>query len=280
MTVLTENSYGKSAIRLVRVVRGPERHELRDLTVDIRFSGVYDSAYSDGDNAAVLPTDTMKNTVYALAKQGALGEPEEFAETLVEHFLGGNPEAREVRVHISERLWHRLDALGSPHPHAFTPSAGGRRHATVTARRDGRLVTGGVADLVLLKTTDSGFAGFRKDRYTTLPETTDRILATTVEATWTYQPVADIPFATVWRDANRLLRAGFAEAYSPSVQQTIWAMGNAVLAGCAAIASIHLRLPNIHHLPVNLSPFGLDGRGEVFVATEAPFGVIEGTVGR
>ena len=180
---------------------------------------------------------------------------------------------------IVERKW---DRLGDPpgHAHGFTPSAGGRHLASATVTSDSASVESGVADLVLLKTTDSGFSAFRRDRFTTLPETSDRILATAVEANWGYLAQGTVDYGATWREVNEHLRAGFIAAYSPSVQQTIWTMGKHVLDACPALSRIHLRLPNLHHLPVDLSPLGRGGKGEIFVATEAPFGLIEGTVTR
>jgi urate oxidase len=281
MSTLSDNAYGKSGIRLVRVARRGARHELRDWTLAVRFRGAYDAAYRDGDNRDVLPTDTMKNTVYAFAKERPFGAPEEFARALVEHFTAHNTEAQSVAVEIVERPWSRLPGAGEAgtHDHAFTP-APCRRHAWVERDAQGMRVRGGVSEMVLLKTTSSGFARFRRDRYTTLPETDDRILATAIEASWQIEGSRALDHDELWATAKAAIEESFGAHFSRSVQELIWIMGNAVLARCPAIASIHLRLPNLHHLPVDLSPFGLDGRGEVFVATSAPYGLIEGTVRR
>ncbi len=276
---LSDNAYGKSGIRLVRVLRDAARHELRDWRVAVRFQGDYRSAYLEGDNTHVLPTDTMKNTVYAFAKTQPIDQPEVFASALCRHFLGGNPEARSVAVDIVESQWRRLEVSGESHPHAFTPLPE-KRHAHVAADRNTERTTGGLSDLVLLKSTASAFSSFRRDGYTTLPETRDRILATTVEATWAFAPGSQPDFGATWRAARQALESGFVGHFSESVQQTLWEMGRAVLSACPALESVHLRLPNLHHLPVDLGPFGLDGRGEVFVATDAPFGLIEGTIRR
>jgi len=279
MAILADNAYGKCGIRLVRVERSTARHALRDWTIAIRFRGAYDSAYLAGDNSAVLPTDTMKNTVYAFAKERPFGEPEEFALALSEHFLAGNAESRSVAIEIVERPWARLGPTGSGHDHAFTPGTL-RRHAWAEGTRDGATVRAGISEMVLLKTTRSGFADFRRDRFTTLPDADDRILATTVEATWEYASGASVDHAAAWSDVRRALETSFCDHFSRSVQETLWLLGNAALEACSAIDWIHLRLPNLHHLPVDLSPFGLDGRGEVFVATSAPYGLIEGTIRR
>lgn len=279
MNALSDNAYGKSGIRLVRVERRTARHALRDWTVAVRFRGAYEAAYRDGDNRAVLPTDTMKNTVYAFAKERPFGEAEVFADALAAHFLATNAEPSSVTVEVVERPWDRLVASGGPHPHAFTPGAV-RRHAVVERTRDRAGTRAGISEMVLLKTTASGFSAFRRDRYTTLPETDDRILATAVEATWEYAAVPPGGYDAAWTAVRRALEEAFCDHFSRSVQETIWVLGNAALAACAAASWIHLRLPNLHHLPVDLSPFGLDGRGEVFVATSAPYGLIEGTIRR
>lgn len=282
MTVLVANCYGKSAIRLARVVRHADRHELRDLTIAIQFQGAFAAAYQDGDNAAVLATDTMKNTVYCLAKEQGVGEPEEFALALGQHFLAASAEAERVRVEITEQPWNRVAVGARQHPHAFTPAAEGERTAVANCGRAQCTLTSGLRNLVLLKTTGSAFAGFPRDRFTSLAETEDRILATAVEATWRYDASAATPpdYGSCWRTARRRLTEAFAEHESRSVQHTIWVLGEAVLEALPEIEEIHLRLPNRHHLPVDLAAFGLNGAGEIFVATEAPYGLIEGTLRR
>ena len=278
MVRLTENAYGKSRVRLVRVDRGPLQ-ALRDLTVDIRFVGRYDDCYAAGDNRAVLPTDTMKNTVYALAAVG-IGEPEAFGLRMVRHFLDGNSELDEVEVRLAERLWERIATAGGAHPHAFSAAGNTMRTAAVSgAHRAAPRVVSGLRDLELLKTTGSGFAGFRRDPYTTLAETADRILATTVRADWTYGR-DEVDYGAVFADVRQILASTFAAHDSRSAQHTLWAMGEAVLQARPEVARIHLVLPNRHHLVVDLSPLGLENRGEIFVATEEPHGLIEGTLER
>lgn len=279
---LIGNGYGKSAVRLVTVRRQPHANELKDITVAIRLEGDFDSAYSDGDNRRVLPTDTMKNTVYAFAAEHPFDDIEAFGLLLSDHFLRESPPAASARVELSEHLWERLD------PHSFRRSGGERRTAVVTRTRESGQnvrIAAGIEDLVVMKTSRSAFEGFPHDRYTTLPETSDRLLATSVSASWTYGR-ADLPFGELWTEVrSRLLRA-FAGHDSRSVQHTLYAMGRAVLEGEGAeggmgeVEEIHLALPNIHHLPVDISRFGLEDRREVFVATTEPFGLIEATMRR
>lgn len=276
---LVDNRYGKASVRLVTVARGGERHELADRTVEIRFAGEYESAYQGGDNAAVYPTDSMKNSVYALAREQGGEETERFAARLARHFLARPTPPASVEVLIVERPWQRIVIDGRPHPHAFVAGSGERRTACVRADASGESYEAGVEELVVLKTTGSAFAGFPRDRYTTLAETDDRILATAIESTWRYAE-PPVRFDVAYTAARRMLIESFAQHESLSVQHTLFAMGERVLETIPEIEEIRLRLPNRHHLRVDLEPFGLDNPNLVFVATSEPFGVIEGTLRR
>ena len=269
------NRYGKAGIRLVTVARQGDRDELADLTVDVRLEGDFEAAHLQGDNAAVLPTDTMRGTVYAFAADQPAVELEPFGLRLAGHFVETVPACRLARVWLSQQPWARLD--GGAHPHAFTTAAGGRRTAVVTRAGGDAWVVAGVAGLTVLKTRGSAFEGFLRDRYTTLREADDRILATEVTADWRYGS-AEVDWAAAAGRARRALLEAFAAHDSRSVQHTLYAMGEAVLAASPEVAEVRLTLPNKHHLPVDLTPYGLANRNEVFVATDRPYGVIEGTV--
>lgn len=275
--MLTWNRYGKSRVRLVKLRRSRDPHEIVDLTIDVLLEGAFDSVYVDGDNAACLATDTMKNTVYALARQDPMVNVESFGVRLAEHFIA-TPHVARVRLSAIEHRWDRLTVDGRPHPHAFVQPGGEQWTAVVTCDRDRREVVSGLANLVVLKTTDSAFAGFPRDRFTTLPETTDRILATAVTTTWRYAS-ASADFSARDRIRTALLET-FAAHDSRSVQHTLYAMGEAALAACGEIVEITLSLPNRHHLLVDLAPFGLDNPNEIFVATDQPYGLIEATIRR
>jgi urate oxidase len=275
---LAENAYGKQAVRLVSVRRGAERHRLQDVTVGIRFEGDFAAAYTEGDNQGVFPTDTMKNTVYALAAEHPFDDIEDFGLALSDHFLNGSPRASRVRIDLVEHLWEPIEAGGAPHPHAFRRAGSERRTAEVTRDRDGARVLAGLEDLVVMKTASSAFEGFPRDRYTTLKETSDRLLATAVKATWRYSRPY-VAFGTLWGEVRRLLLESFAKHDSRSVQHTLYAMGEAVLE-TIDVEEIHISMPNRHHIPVDLTPFGLENRNEIFVATPEPYGLIEGTVRR
>jgi len=277
--MLADNSYGKSGIRLVKILRREGRHDFRDLTVAVRLEGDFEAAHVAGDNSAVLPTDTMKNTVYALAKDHFDRDIESFGLLLTEHFVTRNPHVSRARVEISERPWERLTVNGRPHAHAFSRPGGEQRVARVLRTRQGALVEAGLEDLTLAKSTQSAFSGFRKDGYTTLKETEDRILATAVKASWAYEG-APADFDRVFQGIRGTMLETFAAHDSASVQHTLYAMGEAVLEHHPEVVEVRLSLPNKHHIPVDLSPFGLENRNEIFVATEEPFGLIEATIRR
>jgi urate oxidase len=275
--VLTNASYGKSRVRLVQVARHGDRHDLSELTIGIRFEGEYDDAYVAGDNRDVLPTDTMKNTVYALAAGRPILSPETFALALGAHFLDRNPRLSRVRIDVTDYAWERIE--GGHAGSAFVRRGPDARIAVVTADRHSIVVEGGVADLLVLKSSGSAFSGFMRDELTTLPDTDDRLLATAVTATWRYQD-DHVEFNSAWAAARIALLDAFAGHESASVQHTLYAMGEAVLARVSGVASLHIVMPNKHHLPVDLSRFGLENRNEVFVPTDEPHGLIEATISR
>lgn len=270
---LASSAYGKAAIRLVKLVREESRHRIHDCTVEVRLEGRFEPAHTEGINTDVLPTDTMKNTVFALARDASLDEPERFALLVGRHFLDAAAAADRVTV---ELLLHRWDRAG---PHGFTRGPEEVRVASVAATRDGMVIEAGLAGLGLLKTAGSGFEGFPRDRYTTLRETGDRILATDLSARWRYAgfpPSCD----SAWEAVRGALIHSFTVHQSRSVQHTLFAMGEAALAACPELLEIDLTMPNRHHLLVDLAPFGLTNRNEIFVATTEPHGLIRGTVAR
>lgn len=275
---LAANSYGKSAVRLFKVVRERGgRHVIRDLTVDIALSGRFNAAHVEGDNSSVLPTDTMKNTVYAKAREIDIEEPEDFALRLAHHFLGVAVTADTARVHIVEHEWRRIEVDGKDHDHAFARAGSEKRVAQVDVERSGGVsISAGIDDLLILKSAQSAFEGFPRDKYTTLAETSDRILATSLRAVWTYRGES-VDFRQ-FESVRRLLLETFAGHESASVQHTLYAMGEAVIERCPDVTEITITMPNKHHLLVDLKPFDLDNPNEIFVPTEAPYGLIEATL--
>ncbi|HEV2783735.1 MAG TPA: urate oxidase [Actinophytocola sp.] len=268
--VLGDNRYGKAETRLVRVDRGTDRHTITDLNVTTTLAGDLAATHLTGDNSGVLPTDTQKNTVYAFARDG-VGQIEDFGLRLARHFVDETPTIHRARVHIQQYTWDRLGH------HSFSRGAG-TRTATVCYDGEQAWVVSGVEDLVVLNTTGSEFHGYHKDRYTTLPETTDRILATAVTARWRHVAAERADWAASYAGSTRHLLAAFADTHSLSLQQTLYAMGQRVLSTRDEVVEVRLALPNKHHFLVDLAPFGLDNPGEVFYAADRPYGLIEGTV--
>ena len=257
---------------MVRVTKSGARHELKDLNVSVALAGDFAETHLTGDNSKVVPTDTQKNTVFAFAKE-PIGEIEDFAIRLARHFVGEFASVYRARVSIEEFGWERI------HDHAFVRAGSEKRLTTVTCTDDGTWVVAGIGDLVVLKSTGSEFHGYIKDRYTTLPETRDRIMATSLLAHWRYAG-SDIDWRKSFADIRRLLLETFAVKHSLSLQQTLYAMGEAVLQARHEVAEIRMAMPNRHHFAVDLSPFGMDNDNEVFYAADRPYGLIEGTLTR
>lgn len=275
--VLARNDYGKSRVRLLRVTRKENHHEIKELTLTILFEGDFESAHTKGDNSKILATDTMKNTVYVLAKEYPSEQIEEFALHLIDHFLTYNLQVSKVRIDVVEHPWARLPMGGKPHRSAFTRSTNEKRTATLIGTREGTTIRAGLEDLIVLKTTNSSFEGFLRDPFTTLPETHDRILSTAVRTSWLYSG-DDVAFGPTWHGVRQALLETFAEHESKSLQHTLYAMGEAVLKSFDEISEIRLSLPNKHFLLVDLKPFGLQNENEVFLPTDEPHGLIEATL--
>jgi urate oxidase len=278
-TTLIDNSYGAARVRLLKVRRIEDRHDLKELSVGIQFEGEFSASYTTGDNRSILPADTIKNTVYALAKLYSIDSIEEFAQSLIDHFLTGNEQVTKVRVEIAEPLWTRIPFGGKPHPWSFTPAGPERRTAVVTATREVVIVEAGLENLQVIKTSGSGFEGYLHDPFTTLKETSDRILATAVKATWLYSD-NEIPFSVYWHGVRQAILDAFVEHESRSMQYTLQAIAEAVLERYADIAEIRLSMPNKDCRLVDLSLFGLENNNEVFAPAEEPFELIEARLRR
>ena len=276
---LLNHHYGKAKVRVMKVIRAGTRHALKELSVSVMLKGEFDASYTRADNRLVVPTDSMKNTVYVLAKDELGEENETFGLAVGEHFLQTYSQIREVVISLSERTWDRMSLAGQPHPHSFLQNSPAQPTCRLVCSRTGLSVESGIEDLLLLKTTGSGFEGYVKDKYTTLPETRDRILATKLKAVWSYAQTPSSYSCTNKKILEAML-AVFADTYSPSVQVTLFQMGEAALKIAPEVSEIRLAMPNKHCLLVNLAPFGLKNENEVFVPTDEPHGQIEGTVTR
>ena len=279
--VLGPNQYGKAEVRVVAVDRATPRHSLVDLNVSVSLRGDFAAAHTAGDNAHVLTTDTQKNTVFAFARDG-VGSPEAFGLRLARHFSGAAEWISGARVAVESYGWDRIAVGGRPHDHAFRRAGGEVRTAVVTADGDDVHVLAGLTDLVVLKTTGSEFWGYPVDRYTTLPETRDRILATAVTARWRYAS-PDLEWDAVFAGVRTTLLETFADTHSLALQQSLYAMGEAVLEQHPDVAEVRMSMPNKHHFLQDLSAFGLsndlDGEGAVvYHADDRPYGLIEGSV--
>ncbi|HYO25013.1 MAG TPA: urate oxidase [Lacipirellulaceae bacterium] len=277
-------SYGKSRVRVTKVLRDSAVHEVVELSVDVDLDGDFTAAYTAGDNSMVIPTDTMKNTVYAFARELDVRDVETFAWTLGNHFVENFDHVAQAMVRVTERPWQRLESGGNWHPHAFTGSSTERAtcHALVNRAAQGEpegTIECGLQGLVLLKTTASGFAKFLRDEFTTLKETDDRIFATDLTAAWSYNDTPDD-----WRGIRRRIRAKliheFAARFSPSVQATLYEMCAGVLDAEPAVEEISLSMPNLHRNLIDLSPFDLDNPNVLFVPTDEPHGSISASVCR
>jgi len=269
---LGTNQYGKAEIHMVTVSRDGARHTIRDLTVGIALSGDLTDVHLTGDNAHVVPTDTQKNTVYAFAKEAPVGAIEDFGLRLGGHFVASFAPIARARVHIVEAGWDRLG------DHSFRQSGAESRVATVVCEAEESWVVSGLEGLVVLNSTDSEFEGFLEDRYTTLAETKDRVLATAVAARWRHASASSADWDASFGAARGLLLDTFATTYSKSLQGTLYAMADAMLAARPELAEVRMSLPNKHHYVVDLSPFGLENDNEVFHADDRPYGLIEASV--
>ena len=272
---LGANRYGKAENRVVRIHRDTARHEITDLNVSTHLRGSFDAAHTTGDQAAVLPTDSQRNTVFAFAKEHRVRPIEDYALHLARHFVDTTPAVSGALVEVEEYRWNRIDG----HDHAFTRDGSWVRTTAVDVEGDTAVVTSGVTDLALLKSTGSEFHGFHTDRYTTLAETRDRVLATALTATWRYGST-EVEWDAVHADVLTLVAGSFARIHSLALQQSLFGMGKTVLEAHPEIEEISFVAPNKHHVLVDLSPFELENTGEVFIATDRPYGLIEATVVR
>ena len=278
---LRDNAYGKSRVRLTKVVRRVGLHELFEMSVDVVLWGDFADSYLKGDNTKVIATDSMKNAVYVLAKETEFDSVDAFSFELAANFLETYPQVAGVSISIEQTGWHRITVGGAPHTHAFVAGGAERRTCQTTLARDesGATRIGGVKDLMVLKTSGSEFSKFVDDRFRTLGDARERIFATSIDAEWALRALPG-DFNALYDGARTALLETFATHHSLSVQQTLMAMGEAVLKACPDVGSVGLSLPNKHRIPFDLRPFKLENRNEIFVPTDEPHGLITGTVTR
>jgi len=279
MSKLIEHSYGKSLIRLFKVARRGDRHDLSDLTVGVRFEGDFDEAYIEGDNERILPAESIRNTVHALAVNESIGQLEKFGLMLAEHFLAHHPQIALVRVELAERRWDRLPVGGREQGHAFVLGGDERRTATITHNGERAAVVAGIDQLPVLKTAGARFEGFLADRFTDPAPAEDRVLAADLRARWAYSH-PDVTFGPFWQGVRRLLLETFAQHPSESMQHTLYAMADAVLASYEEVVDVTLEMPTQEYRPVDLSRFGVENAGTVYLPSAEPDSLVSATVTR
>jgi urate oxidase len=276
---LIQHNYGKAKVRVLKVFRAGAIHSIKELDVQVMLQGDFDASYTKSDNRLVVATDSIKNTVNIFAKQKLGAETEPFGILLGEHFLAKYKHVSRVEVTLTEHCWNRISVGGKAHAHSFLEKSAAKPFAKIFATRKETIVESGIEELFILKSTASGFENFLRDEFTTLPETSDRICATKLKATWMFAKKPKIYSATNGKILDAML-AAFAQNFSPSVQVTLFQMGEAALKAAKEISKISIAMPNKHCLLINLKPFGLENKNELFVPTDEPHGQIEGTVAR
>ncbi len=283
--LISHNTYGKSGIRILKVMRDNAIHEIKELTVSVQLEGDFEKVHTEGDNSNVLPTDTMKNTVYVLAKEQPVNTIEEFGSYLAKHFLKNNEQVSKAVVEIEEKLWNRIliddksSHILKSHEHSFVNAGNENRTAKITASGNTISIQSGIKDLLVLKTSGSGFENYVKDKYTTLRETNDRVFCTSIKAVWHYTN-DNADYFSVCGMARKIILETFAQQHSLSVQQTLYVIGNNIVETIKDVREISLTMPNKHYLLFNLGQFNIENNNEIFVPTDEPFGLIEATVQR
>ncbi len=282
-SVIASNNYGKSRVRILKVNRSKPVHEIVEMNVAIQLEGDFETVHTKGDNSKVLPTDTMKNTVYALAKDHDVNSIEEFAIHLAKYLRKNNIQATSVRVEIEEKLWNRImvkDNNGMmPHDHSFISGGDEKRTCRINLKETELTVLSGLNDLLVLKTTNSGFENYIKDKFTTLKETGDRVFSTSIKAVWKYAN-QEVSYVKVFPEIRRIILETFAAHHSLSVQQTLYETGKNVIEKIKDVSEISLSMPNKHYLLFNLEQFGMENKNEIFIPTDEPYGLIEAVIKR
>ncbi|GJE29148.1 factor-independent urate hydroxylase [Methylobacterium organophilum] len=276
---LTASKYGKGRVRVMRLTRDGDHHTPRELNLTVLMKGAFDAAWTAGDNRACIATDSVKNICNITAAKNLSLDKEDFAGALAKVFLDTYPQIETLEVEAKETRWLRQSFGGAPHGHTFVLDANGFGYVKLVASRDGSVMQSGLRGFTFMKTTQSGWSDFVDDAYRTLPDTSDRIAATSMDATWTWS-AAPADYTAANAQVLAILIEVFGTTYSLGVQDSMYRMGEAVLAAIPEIAEIGFAMPNKHYIPIDLSPFGLENPGTVFLPTDEPHGQIEATIGR
>jgi len=276
---LIKNRYGKGRVRIMRIHRDGDKQDVSQLSIKAMLEGDFGRAYTDADNSTSTSTDTIKNIVNVVARENTALSTEEFCQVLAKRYLDLYPQASSVSITAHETKWARLAVDGELHPHAFLLDSNGKPTVEIHATRDGMVMSSGLDGFTFMKSTQSGWENYYTDTYSTIQPTNDRICATSMVASWTWSGKPASYPATNKKILDTLLKE-FATTYSPSVQNSLYRMGEKVLAAVPEISEISMACPNIHYILMNLSAFGLDNNNDVFLPTDEPHGQIECTVGR
>ncbi|XP_028919868.1 uricase-like [Ornithorhynchus anatinus] len=278
--------YGKDMVKVLQIQRDGKYHTIKEVAASVQLTLSSKKDYLHGDNSDIIPTDTIKNTVHVLAKFKGIKTIETFAMDICEHFLSSFSHVSRARVYIEEAPWQRFEKNGARHVHAFIHSPTGIHFCEVEQFRNGNPdVHSGIKDMKLLKTTQSGFEGFLKDQFTTLPEVNDRCFATKVYCKWRYNRLREVDFQATWNLVRETILEKFAGPYdkgeySPSVQKTLYDIQVLALSRISEIDDMEISLPNIHYFTIDMTKMGLINKDQVLLPTDNPFGKITGTVRR
>jgi urate oxidase len=276
---LASHQYGKQRVRVMKIIREGSLQIVKELTVGVTLQGDFETSYTVGDNSLVVATDTMKNTVQALAKDHLGTDTEKFLACLGHHFVGKYPQVETATISSKERVWQRLSIEGAPHPHSFSGNDSSTPFSEITVTAAGESASSGIDNLLLLKSTGSSFVDYPRCEFTTLPETADRVLSTAIKATWKWTSAPD-SYATANEVIVSAMLVPFSNNHSPSAQTTLFEMGVAALEACPNIGEIHIAMPNKHYILVPLDKFGLENNNDIFLPIDEPHGQIEATVSR
>ncbi|XP_022094694.1 uricase-like [Acanthaster planci] len=278
--------HGKHGVRVMQHRRQGDIHSIKEFTVKTKLGLATRKEYTNSDNSDVIPTDSQKNTVYALAKSKGITTPEQFALDLCQHFKGKYDQVQWAEVTVEEAPWRRLNQSGKEHAHAFIQTLEAKRYCVVQQERKGPpVVWGGLSDLKILKTTQSGFAGYVHDEYTSLPETDDRIVCSSVDGKWRYSDIEGMDFDETWEMCKTAILDEFAGppnsgTFSFSIQEILFQCTQRMMNKVAEVDQIELDMPNIHYVFADLEKIGLENDGEIIMPTSDPHGIIRVAVSR
>jgi len=288
--MLGYNKYGKANVKFLRVVKETPKHLVHEVKAKMQLEGDFNESFETGNNRQVVPTDTMKNSLYIYAKKFNLNCLEEWAIEVGKDMLQRHNQISVVNLELEESNWERIKINGIEHNHAFLKREG-IRFATMKMQRNGQIkLNCGIKDLIIMKSTQSGFENYVKDEYTTLVETKDRVFCTKLFVSWEFNvsKPSKIDFNSIYSNNLNLSLQTLAGQdplkgeYSGSVQQTLFQLGKKILQQNNSIDRVFISLPNVHYFLVHFQRFktNLTNQNEVFETFDGPHGLIEAVVER